>query len=256
MTHPSFNEILALIPPGHSHLLTMFGSLPPGAQAQIVGCAGVKSLKGGQVVVEEDIESTELGYVLSGTLGMVKSLPDGRVHIIGLLMTNDMYGRLFNGPVGYRIEALTDVTLLCFERGPFEVVLSETPEIERMFLVSILDELDAAREWVLLLNGKKVIERVASFLLFLMRRDIAVRSSTKPGPAEVHLPVRRCDLSHCLGIRPESLSRALHRLAHDKIIRKGSNDAFLIIDLPELARTAGQDLFLPDRTTGRAGPYT
>lgn len=254
MKHPSFDELLTLVPQGHSHLIAMFETLTATAQDRIARCMEVKSLKKGHVVIEEGRESKELGYVLSGVLGMVKSLPDQRVHIIGLLLTNDMYGRLFNGPVGYRIEALTDVKLLCFKREPFEAVLSETPEIERMFLVSILDELDAAREWVLLLNGKKVVERVASFLLFLMRRNVPARNGTRQGPVEVRLPVRRSALSHCLGIRPESLSRALHRLAHDGIIKMGGNDTFRIIDLPGLAGAAGQDLVLADRTTGPVRP--
>lgn len=250
MKHPSFGELLALVPPGHPHLVTMLEALAPPARERIAQCVEIKSLPKGQVVIEEGVESDELGYVLSGTLGMVKALPDGRTHIIGLLMANDMYGRLFNGPVGFRMEALTDVTLLCFQRAPFEAILCEAPEIERMFLVSILDELDAAREWVLLLNGKKVVERVASFLLFLMRRKLSPPNGRNQGPVEVHLPVRRAAMSHCLGIRPESLSRALHRLARDGLIRMGDNDTFLIIDLPGLARTAGQELVVQDRGPG------
>lgn len=253
MKQPSFSELLASLPQGHPHLVAMFELLASAARENILQCVEIKALPKGQVVVEEGIEGEELGYVLSGTLGMMKSMPDGRMHIIGLLMANDMYGRLFDGPVGFRIEALTDVTLLCFKREPFEAVLREAPEVERMFLVSVLDELDAAREWVLLLNGKKVTERVASFLLFLMRRNLPPGNGGLRGSVEVHLPIRRTDLSHCLGIRPESLSRALHRLAREGLIRMGNNDSFLITDLPGLAQAAGQELVLPDRTPSPRG---
>lgn len=243
MTPTRFADLRTLIPPGHRHLLAVFDALPPDARERLAAGARVVQVPQGHLLVREGCETTEVGYVLDGTLGMIKVLPDERRHIIGLLMPTDMYGRLFDGPHGYRIEALAPARLLQFDRCAFEAILAEAPEIERMFLVSVLDELDATREWVLLLNGTRVIERVASFLLLLARRDCPGEAPGVPAaaPVPVRLPIRRPDLARCLGIRPESLSRALHRLARDGIIAIGEADRFGIRDMAELVRVAGQD---------------
>ena len=124
-------------------------------------------------------------------------------------------------------------------RAGFEAVLRRAPEVERAFLVTLLDELDAAREWILMLNGQKVIERVASFLLILLRRkDPAVAGR----PPVLTLPLSRANLAHYLGTRPETLSRALHELEDRGAVRLRDPYLIEIADRARLAAIAGPDL--------------
>ncbi|TCO72408.1 Crp/Fnr family transcriptional regulator [Rhodovulum euryhalinum] len=224
-------------------------TLPAEHLRALVAIARLRDIPRGTEVLAEATSAQEIGYLLDGALGMQKCLPDGRTHIIGLLVPTDMYGRLFDGPTAYAIVALTDARVLTFSRGPFEDILRTTPEIERMFLVNVLDELDSAREWVLLMGGHKIVERLASFLLILLRRKLRSVRHRDPGvPMSVTIPIRRTDLAHYLGTTPESISRALHELNGEGVVRLKDAYEIEIADLPGLVRVSGADFL-----TGGAG---
>ena len=230
----------------HRHFAALIEGLGDEEADALMACARIEQRSRGDVVVEEGHRIEEIAFVLDGALGMTKRLPDGRVHIVGLLVPGDMFGRLFDGPVAYRIEALSTSRVLSFDRARFEAILSTSLEAEQAFLVMMLDEIDAAREWLLLLNGTGVVQRLAGFLLVLVRRRlIDGRHPLKEG-LRMKLPLRRTDLSHYLGVRPESLSRAVHRLQDDGILTIVTPNTFVIDDIPALVAASGQDFVLPD----------
>lgn len=223
------------------HLGQLLASLAPEVRATLQEHARFRHIPAGTVVIENGQRSDEIGYVIDGTLGMTQVIDGGRKHIIGLLVPSDFYGHLFDGPSSYRIEALSDTKLYCFERTHFERVLRLQPDAERLFVVHILDELDAAREWLLLISGRKVIHRAASFLTILVRR---AKPQFPFRPITVHLPLSRKDLAQYLGTRPESLSRSFHELEDKGILRILDPYMFEILDLDALIEISGQDLVI------------
>lgn len=238
-----------LVTPGIAAVLTdLMGSLDGDATERLLGLATLQKVTAGTVVIDEFEAARELGFVLSGMLGMVKNLPDGRTHLIGFLVPRNSFGRLFNGPSTYRLEALTDATLLMLERDGLETVLRDNPKIEERMFVHLLDELDAAREWVLMIGGTKVVERVASYLLILLRR---LRPANGGYPKVLHQPLSRRDLAHYLGTSRESISRALRTLEDNGALRIESPDTFQITDIRRLVDVAGKDLILEDRDARR-----
>lgn len=234
----------ALLPHADGRLSALVEGLDPEHAAELARMAHVRHCDAGEVLLSEGADPTEIGYIIHGALGMTKTLPDARQHIIGLLVEGDMFGRLFDGPLSYRIEALTPARILTFERAGFESLLRRAPEIERQFLVSLLDELDAAREWLMLLGGTRLLERVAGFLLILVRRRLAALGQPGREALTIEVPIRRADLASYLGARPESLSRTLHRLERDGILAIESVNRFRITDLARLVDVSGQDLVL------------
>ncbi|GAA0292840.1 Crp/Fnr family transcriptional regulator [Rhodovulum strictum] len=228
-------------------LARLMHNLPEDQIRALSGIARLRDIPRGTEVVTEGSPPDEIGYLIGGALGMQKCLPDGRTHIIGLLVPNDIYGRLFNGPAAYDIVALTEARVLAFPRAPFERILEASPEIERRFLVNVLDELDSAREWILLMGGHKIIERLASFLVILLRRTLR-GSGPRPAeaPVRVRIPIRRTDLAHYLGTTPESISRALHELESQAILRLLNAYEIEIADLPGLVRISGADHLGPE----------
>ncbi|MGB8812715.1 MAG: Crp/Fnr family transcriptional regulator [Paracoccaceae bacterium] len=227
------------------HLAALFQSLAPEIRKDLGAISHVKQFKAGEIVVSDGHVQTELGYIIDGTLAMTKVLPDGRTHIIGLLVPTDMYGRVFEDISSYHIAALTDTSVFCFERGPFEQILRRVPEIERLFLVNVLDELDAAREWILMLGGHKAGQRLASFLLILCRRktrQVPPERVKTASAITIHIGIRRADLAHYLGARPETLSRAFHQMEKAKILKIVDAYTFQILDLNGLIELAGHDL--------------
>ncbi len=231
-------------------LQKLLNSLPPEVTAKLLEHAILRDVVAGETVVESGVHSQDIGYVLNGMLAMVQILEDGRKHIVGLLVPTDIYGRVFDGPSSYRIEALTTVQTLAFPRVPFEQILRENPAAERLFLVHLLDEMDAAREWLLLISGRRVVNRLASFLTILLRRSHFKRVGNSAAvSAAVEVPLARKDLAHYLGARPETLSRAFHALEKKGILRIIDPYHFEIPDEQALMDAAGDDLVVESPRT-------
>jgi CRP/FNR family transcriptional regulator len=65
-----------------------------------------------------------------------------------------------------------------FPRKPFEEMMETTPHIAQRLLEMTLDELDAAREWMLVLGRKTAREKIASLLTIIARRDASASRRT------------------------------------------------------------------------------
>src|SRR5690606_30284030 len=118
------------------------------------------------------------------------TLEDGRQQIVGLQFASDFVGRLFGGKAVYIAEAATQVELCCYGRSQFEGLLAEFPMMKQALLQRTLDELDAAREWMVLLGRKSASERVASFILMIAERQqrAGCAEATSNGGIEFELP--------------------------------------------------------------------
>lgn len=245
MTGKMPSEISAILQSGNCPLCQMFQALSASGREDLGRILHLASIRAGQVVVADGEVPPHIGCVIDGILAMTKALPDGRKHIVGLLNPTEIYGRIFDGASAYQIEALTDATILHFDRRGFEQLLLEVPEIERLFVVNVMDELDAAREWILLLGNRKVIERVAALLLMLSRhktRQLSPDQIDPNAPITVHIAIRRVDLAHYLGTRPESISRAFHELEKRGVMKIMDPNNFEILGWHALNTIAGHDL--------------
>lgn len=231
----------AAVSHGNGLLERLLDALTPDVTAALLSHATLRGVRAGETIVERGVRSEDIGYVLDGTLAMIQVFEDGKKHIVGLLVPTDIFGRVFDGPSNYRIDALTEVRLLTFQREPFEQVLRAHPEAERLFLVHLLDEVDAAREWLLLISGRKAVNRLASFLTILARRSKFNRTGSLP---VVHVPLARKDLAQYLGARPETLSRAFHELENKGVLRIIDPYHIEILDEEALIEASGDDLIL------------
>lgn len=220
---------------------TVMGPLDPVALADLTRMSEIRNVKAGEVLMADAQRPAHLGFVLEGVLGMRKVLVDGRAHIIGLLVPTDVYGRLSPRPVAFQVEALTDSKVLCIAQAPLEKFLTGHVEIGRRFLTRALDELDALREWILLLGARKISTRVASFLVILGRRSLrSLADGVQDKTAlRVNIPIPRANLAEHLGTTVESLSRALRELQHDGVIEMVDPYNVKILDMNGLLHLAG-----------------
>lgn len=214
--------------------------------AELDAISTVSDCPEGSVLVREGDRFDRIGYLVSGALGMEKRLPDGEAHILGLLVPQDMFGRLFDGPASYDLVALSDTRVLSFDRDRLEAIVSRSVEAENLLIAHILDELDAAREWILLMSGHRFMERVAAFLLVLYRRTLRVTGASGERSQTLRIPIRRKHLARYLGGRQESLSRALHALQEVGAIRLHDAYRVEVTDLAALVRASGADLLAGD----------
>ncbi len=201
-----------------------------------------KTIPAGQVIFAENEKPEWFANILSGTVKLTKSLADGRQQIVGILFAPDFLGRALGKTNACYAEAATDVELCCYPAGPFLALLERYPRIERRLYEKTLDELDSARDWMVLLGRKTAREKVASFLYMLARRARKAGCRNCAGPQVIFdLPLRRADIADYLGLTIETVSRQITRLRADGLIEAEQGQAMRVPSMAALARTAGQD---------------
>lgn len=230
--------------------LRPFAGLDHATLRDLSAICRLRSYAAGQTVAHDGEPSEYIGCVRSGFLRMQKTLSDGRQQIVGLLVEGDMFGQVFSGSQHFAIEAATDADVWAFQRAPFEALLPRAPDLERVVLLNILNELDRARDWMVIVSGQRVTGKLAGFLLAMCSTFAEVDHILRNGSdgPEVTIPICRTDLANLLGTRPESLSRAFHTLHDTGEICLLKPDVVRILDIEALARRAGDDDLLSNPT--------
>lgn len=169
-----------------------------------------------------------------------------------MLAASDIFGSSIDEGFGYGIRALNDCRVLFCRRVEFDALASQEPALEHLLLHKTLDALDRGREWLQVLAAPKAVTRLASFLLIYCRDATSagmLGMSHRPNVLQIRLPMRRADLAHYLGTRAESLSRAIHALHDDGVIRINTPNDLDILDLSRLAAVASLELSAQDLNT-------
>lgn len=202
-----------------------------------------KKYAAGQFIMSDQQPATFFANVISGTIKLTKTISDGRQQIVGLLFPPDFLGRTFSRSNPYFAEAATDVEVCVFPSDAFERLIDIYPGLQHRLFERTLDELDAAREWMLLLGRKTAEEKVASFLLLLARRSAIANCSAHNNLAmrRFDLPLKRADMADHLGLTIETISRQLTRLKTAGIINMIDARTLEVPDVADLAEAAGQD---------------
>lgn len=179
--------------------------------------------------------------VVTGIAKLTQTMEDGRTQVVGLLQPSDFLGRPGRGVAGYDVTAVTDLTLCCFRRKPFEELLIEFPSISQRLLEMAMDELDAARDWMLVLGRKTAREKIASLLVIFARHQAALLLA-KPGDDYVFdLPLTREAMADYLGLTLETVSRQISALKKDGVIILKSNRTINVPNFAALLRETGGD---------------
>ena len=206
--------------------------------ARLSQIARQRTIVAGQVILSDNETPDYFANVMAGLVKLTKTLPDGRQQIVGLQFQSDFIGRPFGIRSPYFAEAATDVQLCCYPKRLFEALLRDFPGLQHRLFEHTLDELDAAREWMLLLGRKTAAEKVASFLLMIARRMI--QADCRPHEVvRFELPLSRAEMGDYLGLTIETVSRQITRLrALDMIEVESGGRSFSVPDLERLERAA------------------
>jgi len=219
-------------------------ALSPEDLAKLNRLAYRKRYRAGQMISGLSAPEAWCATILTGVVKLTKSLPDGRQQIVGLLFPSDFLGRPFKTTSPYAAEAATDVALCCYNRGHFEGLLAEQPELKQLLLERTLDAVDASHEWMLLLGCKSAKERVAALLVLIAHRlaPDAPRAGAAQPPLRIELPLSRAEIADYLGLRLETVSRQLNRLQAAAVIKRVARRGITICNPRELERLAGEPL--------------
>lgn len=198
-----------------------------------------RSFKAGETILWREDELSFVGSVVNGVASLTKTMEDGRTQMVGLLLPSDFIGRPGRPQIAFDVTATTDVTLCCFERKAFEELVRDTPHIAQRMMELALDELDAARDWMLLLGRKTAREKIATFLEMFVRRS--QRPDHDGRLKTLSLPMTRDQIANYLGLTLETVSRQLNALKKEKIIGFTDRRQVEVFDVVALHDATGDD---------------
>jgi CRP/FNR family transcriptional regulator len=200
-----------------------------------------RRFEAGQTVIWSGDRMDFVGSVVSGIATLTQTMEDGRTQMVGLLLPSDFVGRPGRGTAAYDVVATTDMVMCCFRKAPFEDMMNRTPHIAQRLLEMTLDELDAAREWMLVLGRKTAREKIASLLSIIARRDATLNLGALDGPVSFDLPLTREAMADYLGLTLETVSRQVSALKKDQVITLESKRHVTVPDMSRLLEEAGDD---------------
>lgn len=200
-----------------------------------------RSFDAGQNILWSGDKMDFVASVVTGVATLTQTMEDGRTQMVGLLLPSDFVGRPGREYAPYNVTAVSPVTVCCFRRRPFEEMLTTTPHIGQRLLEMALDELDAAREWMLLLGRKTAREKIASLIAIIARRDSAAKTKMSDGRIQIDLPLTREAMADYLGLTLETVSRQISALRRDGIIELEGKRLVTIPSVDRLMAETGDD---------------
>lgn len=203
----------------------------------------------GTEIVGEGEPMKAVGSIVSGVAALHKTLEDGRRQMVGLLFPSDFIGRPMREFAPHEAVAVSPVRMCMFHRSEFEKMLSQNVHLERRLLEMTLDELDAARDWMVLLGRKTARERVASFIAILARRSAALKNVPLANGLVVDLPLSREAIADYLGLTIETVSRQFTIMRKNGIFDLLDRRTVEVTDIDTLLDLAGEEL-IPSLESG------
>jgi CRP/FNR family transcriptional regulator len=200
-----------------------------------------RSYEAGQTIIWSGDRMDFVASVVTGIATLTQTLEDGRRQMVGLLLPSDFVGRPGRATAAYDVTATTDLVMCCFRKKPFEDLMVRTPHIAQRLLEMTLDELDAAREWMLLLGRKTAREKIASLMAIIARRDATLKLKGGQGPLTFDLPLTREAMADYLGLTLETVSRQISALRKDDVIVLDGKRHVTVPDFNRLLAEAGDD---------------
>lgn len=197
-----------------------------------------RSFQAGQTVICSGDRMNFIASVVTGVATLSQRMEDGRRQLVGLLLPSDFVGRPGRDTVAFDVTAATDLVMCCFHKKPFEEIVLSTPHVGQRLLEMTLDELDSAREWMLLLGRKTAREKIASLLSIIARRDASLSVKQPSKRLDFDLPLSRQEMADYLGLTLETVSRQMTALRKDKVISLDGKRHVTIEDFKALQELA------------------
>lgn len=186
-----------------------------------------------QMIVQEGERADWLFNIIAGAVKLYRTMPDGRVQIIGFLGEGDFMGLPPADAYSISAEALTQVDTCVFPRRAFDRLVGDCPALEHRLFDLARTEVASARDHMLLLGRKTARERLATFLL---------QERRQPDASELVLPMSRTEIADYLGLTMETVSRTFSAFVRDGLISLDGADRVRLMQLNGLrALAAGED---------------
>ena len=157
----------------------------------------------GKEVISFNEEANKIYNIVNGSIRQYKILSDGRRQIVGFLFPGDFLGIPYEEKFSYYADTIEDTCLCVFSRQDFESYLVKFPVFEKEVLKKTSLKLSDAFEQNMLLGKKNAREKLATFLILLLK----VQNNSKNETNLFKIPMTREDIADYLGLRTETTCR-------------------------------------------------
>jgi len=208
---------------------------------RLEGVKSYRTYRQGETIAWAGEPMAIVGSVVRGVATLSRTLPDGRRQMVGLLFPSDFLGRPGRNASPYDVVAATDVTFCVFRRPEFERIIASNPHVSERLLEMTLDELDSAREWMLLLGRKTAREKIANLFAIMARRSAEDAASPVGDGLVFPLYITREAMADYLGLTIETVSRQISALRRAGLIELEDSRTVRVPDFARLLEEAGDD---------------
>jgi CRP/FNR family transcriptional regulator len=193
-------------------VVKLFEGLPEAQLRSLADIAQLRGLAAGEGLFEAGQPGTHFYAVVTGKVRVYRASPSGKEHNLGVFGRGEAFAEVpvFEGKTyPASAQALEDGEVLAIARRGFVDALRRDPELGLGVMALLAGRLRAFVTQIAQLSLKEVPERLAWYLLLL-------RSAQ--GRDEVLLDMPKGQIAAHLGTIPETLSRALKKLADQGLI--------------------------------------
>jgi CRP/FNR family transcriptional regulator, anaerobic regulatory protein len=214
--------------------------LPHDQQSALRGIARWRLVPEGQPIFDEGDGVLAFASILKGVVKLSKADGGGKQCAVALMYPPEFLGYSFGKTHWSSASAATEVELCTYPAEPFRRLAEEIPELnKRMFRIAS-HQLDLARDWLSMLNGKPSYQRVAGLFASIATRGRLEDDDTpEPNSAEFVLPLSRPELACFLGLTHETVSRNITKLREKGLIELRTAREAVVPDIGRLRVEAG-----------------
>ena len=233
---------------------SIFSDLPEATLSETIKDfhTSVVTYDAGEFIFTQGGDSSESAYTLrKGLIKVCKSLPDGRVQIVRVLVAGDLFG--FDGFAGEKYNhsatALTDCEVCRLPLDDLATLRKQHTEIDQLMMARLIKNLRQTEDMLLELGAKKAREKLASFILSLRQsnqahpdKDIGLKLSNSELNLNnkdewLRLPLSRSEIGSLLGLTIETVSRFFSDWKRKGFIKE-SKGSIQILDVKGLKEVA------------------
>lgn len=222
---PSWQAVGEVMPFQVVHSQRSESCADPGALKIFDRLARATRFAPGEEIFAQESGATNYYRVVSGVVRCTHLFPDGARQVSEFYFPGDMFGLEIGTTHRHAAEALTACEIRVVKRRVL-AALDDGARVERLIWEVTSQQLERARDRMLVLARRSAYEKVAFFLMDIARRCEGPWAS---------LPMCRQDIADYLGLTIETVSRMVTQLQHDGLVALEGSRRFMIAKPRRLA---------------------
>lgn len=185
----------------------LFGVLPREVADRLIDGPGARVFEKGSILFEQGTAAEHCYFILDGWVKVFRLSADGEETVVHVFRAGELFGEaviFMGGRYPVSAETATSCRLIRINGARLRDCIKETPQLALSMLASASQHLKVLVAQLEQMKRLTAPQRLADFLLSLCPNE--------ESPASIKLPFEKALIANRLGMKPESLSRALARL--------------------------------------------